>query len=640
MIVFNVVAATIIFFIQYISFGLYLLRFFKITKLNLTALEKILLATCASIAINSSIFFLGGQVIGVKIYYFSLIPLAIGLSQLKYLFIEIKFLWQQVLNNKFLSLLTFFSILTFYATIAFSWIKVNGDLLIQSGQLHDSAWHIALINQLVKAIPPEHPSDFTLTVTNYHYFYDLIIAGIVKVFNLSTSNLYFQFFPLILSSLLAGSAIGLGKRLGGLITAKYLLFSTFFAGSFAYLIPLFFPNNIWHDSSFWVSQTFGMLVNPQIILSLSFVMIILLLMHISLTEKKNLPKTRGYEIAFQLFLIILIASSLGIKSYSFVVLSFMYGVYLLIKLIIERNLWPIAYGAILTVISLPFLWLITGFNSSSFIYEPLWFINTMVEALDRLNHLEWKFLEDYYRYKKVWYRLWELKARQILIFFIGNLGIRFTGLGVITLLLLKKIKAYSIYVIILIGFLFSSIFPLFFLQRGMVWNSIQFWYYSLIFANIFAAIFLSWIHKKIKNKFLLSFFIIVIVALAVPTVVSVAKIKYFEPEVIPADELLMLEKIKPNDLVVVDPRSNTYFQTSMVSAITGARIVYANPVQLELFDLDDIEREYKILDLVERKHIELKNLYPQAKIISTKKWPEQTEELLIQANGKFYLYQL
>lgn len=637
MIFFSIFSAIIVFSLQYISFGLWILNK---TRLVLSSLEKILISIFLSIAINTSVFFLFGHLIGASVYFFSLIPLAIGLLNSKNLFSLVKDVWQKATQCKFLSILAFLALLSFYATIAFSWIKIDGNLIIQSGQLHDSAWHIALINQLVKAIPPEHPSDFSLTVTNYHYFYDLMIAGMSKVFNLEVSHLYFQFFPLVLSSLLAGSALALGKRLGGKITAGYLLFLTFFAGSFAYFIPWFFPVHSWHDSSFWVSQTFGMMINPQIILSLALMMMVLLLIHLSLSLEKKQKKISLEECGVQFILILLITASIGIKSYSFVVLSLMYGVYLSIKLINQRSFWPVVFGGALAIFALPFLWLITGLNTSSFIYKPLWFISSMVEAPDRLNHLEWKFLEDHYRHKNAWYRLWELKAKQVLIFFLGNLGVRFTALGIIPLLLFKKVNSNRVYLVILAGFLFSTIFPLFFLQRGMVWNSIQFWYYGLILANIFGALVLSYLHQKISNKILLSAFILTVVGLAIPSVISVAKIKYLSSETVSSAELAMLEKISKDDTVIVDPGTARYFDTSLVSALTQAKMVYVNPVQLILLGINVEEKESEILDLIEHKPHELKIMYPGAKVISKNNWQKETGRLVDQVDEKLFLYQL
>ncbi len=633
-------AAGIIFSLQYGAFGLWLLQKFS---LKINCLEKILLSVALSLAFHSLIFFLLGQLIGPKIYYLSVLTTLIGLAKIRQLFSVIKQLVQTAARHKILTGLAMLAVVSLYSTIAFSWIKVNGDLLFQAGQLHDSVWHIALINQLQQAIPPQHPSDFTLVVTNYHYFYDLIIAAMGKVFSLNVPTLYFQFFPLILSSLLAGSALALGKRLGGLISAAYLLLLTFFAGSFAYFIPLFLPDHSWHDSSFWVSQTFGMMINPQNILTFALTYLVLLLLLFALEKRKKMT------VGLQLLLILLITASLGIKSYAFVIFVLLYGSYLLLKLIQLKSWQPFLWGAIFSVTALPFIRLLIDFSSSSFIYEPLWFIDTMVESPDRLNHLIWKFQEDHFRFKGSWYRVWFLKGKQLLIFFTGNLGIRMFALALIPLAAFKKIKLSAIHCLILIGFLFSAVFPLFFIQRGIVWNSIQFWYYALIFANIFTALVFRQIHQQIKNSFnsklakniVLTVFFLVISMLALPTVISVAKIKYFEYERIPQKELELLSTIHSSDRVIIDPRMEQYFQTSLVSALTRVEIVHANPVQLILLGVDSEGKTESLKKMITDSPQQLKSSYPAAnKLISNHKLKENTLTLLNQVDERIFVYEL
>lgn len=633
---FSLFFGTCIFALQYLSFGVYLTRFLKI---KLTHLEKILIGVYTALAINSAIFFLIGHVIGSRVYFFSLIPLIIGFIKLKYLKSTLTQIFKQALHYKFLSALAFTAIIGLAGTLAFSWISTESGLSFQSGQLHDSVWHIALINKLESNIPPEHPSNFTLLVTNYHYFYDLIIAGMSKVFYLDATTLYFQVFPFILTTLLAGSAAALGKRLKNVFTSGYLLFLTFFAGSFAYLIPLFLPKNTWHDSSFWVTQTFGMMVNPQNILTFGLTYVVLLLMLLDLKNNKE------SSLIIQVILILLISTSLGFKSYSFMVLSILYGFYLLMKIIDLKSLLPVVFGLVFTAVSLPFIWLITGFKSSAFIFEPLWFVDTMVESPDRLNHLKWTFMEDHYRLKNNWLRVWELKIKQLLIFYGGNLGIRILSLGIVPLLLYKKLKAQKIYLLVLAGFLFSSIFPLLFIQRGVVWNTIQFWYYSLIFANIFTALVLGWIHQQLigfglYKKIALISFLLMVVSLSLPTVVSIARIKYLELETITAAELELLKKIQPQDKIIVHPGQTRYFQTSLVSAITQAQMLHADPVQLILMDYPVDEVEDELIDMIENRTNELANQYPKAKLILHKQIESDSLTLIKQANDKYFLYQL
>jgi hypothetical protein len=630
----NLFFAAIVFIFQYLSFGLWLA---KTIPLKLSSLEKALVGIFLALAINSSIFFFLGHLIGPKAYYFSLISLSIGLINYRDLRLFFQKSWSLFKRHRVISLLGFIAVVSMSATIIFSWVIINGELVFQPGQLHDSVWHIALINKLKTGIPPEHPSNYTLQLTNYHYFYDLIIAGMSGVFGISVPVVYFQFFPFVLTGLLAGSAITLGKRLGGLLTSGYLLFLTFFAGSFAYLIPLFLPHNQWHDSSFWVSQTFASMINPQTILTLALTYLLLLIMLIDLKNSKEM------RWRVQLPLILLITSSLGFKGYAFIIFSLLYGVYLLIQLIKLKNLQPLIWALALGITSLPFILLLIDFGSSTFLYEPLWFLDTMITSPDRLDATHLKIMKNYYREQGNLIRVFLLRVMQLIIFYIGNLGIRSLVFALVPLVIFKKIRTHSIHLIVLVGFLFGSIFPLLFIQRGVVWNTIQFWYYALVLANIFCAILLTKLHAIVtqKNIVLLMLFTLSVSVLSLPTVIQVALIKYSFETPIDQNKIQLVKKIDPTDIVIIDPRAGRIFSTAIVSAVTEAQVVYANPIQLKIVGTTLENKEDDLVHLIEHEPENLIKKYPQAtKLISNKIMTKSIGNLVYQVEGQLFLYNL
>jgi hypothetical protein len=625
----------LIFGCQFVSFGWWLVKVFRLKQLNLV--EQLVIGTLLSFAIHSSLFFLLGLLTGPAIYYLSLISLAIGLRQLKSLLKAIALLWKKVKTKKLIAIFSITAALTLATTLTFSWIMRDHNLVFQAGQLHDSVWHIALINRLVANIPPEHPSDFTLIVTNYHYFYDLIIAGWNKVFFLPIPLIYFQFMPLVISLLLSAGAASLGKRLGGLICSAYLVFLTFFAGSLAYLIPLFIKGNTWHESSFWVSQTFSMMLNPQLILSLAVLYGVVVLLFSIKDQKTN-------SLGSHFILLLLITNSLGLKSYAFVILSILYTLFVFHQAIRHRSwryLWLIL-GLIIS--SLPLMGLITGFKTSSFIFLPLWFLDSMVESPDRLNFIPWTLLKEHYLFKQAWHRLLWLRFREVVIFYVGNLGIRSLGLLLPILLIFKKMNHKDFYYLIWGGFIISSTIPLFFIQQGIVWNTIQFWYYSLIFSNILAAKLFSVIHYKLAsgsvlNKAVLGVFLLIIIGLALPTYIKTAQIKYFNTEAFSANELAVLAEIEETDLVVVHPNLNRYYQSSIIAAYTNASLVRANPVQLQIAGISTSdEEEKKLIQLIEQQPEELVRIYPNVKLLSDKPIKRLKQKPLSSFNNELFLY--
>lgn len=571
--------AIILIFLSSVSFGQFIV---SLLKPKFTALEKLSFGLIFSVCLITPVIVFLGLLVGPSAYLV-LIPVSVvGIKYLKKTIFLIKNVINQGPRRRWTTLFLIFSTIALISTISISGISWQGNLYFQ--EIHDSVWHLSLIKNLQLSIPPQHPSHPPITLQNYHYFYDVFLAGIVYLTAVSPSSLYFQIFPLILSFLLVSQAYLLGRRLLSESTGHWLVFFTAFGGSFAYLIPLFLPGQSWHESSFWVSQTFVMMVNPQIIFSLALTFSVLSL----LTQFKN-----NYRI--ELLVIFLIASSIGFKSYSWVVLSVIYATYLLIKIFKNRDLKLALWGVLFSIVSLPFVWLITGFKTGSFFYKPLWFVNTMIESPDRVNHIIWKFMEDHYLYTKNWPRLIWLKTREILIFFFGNLGTR-SFFILLPAFLLKKKKPFlngEFLLLCLIGFLFSSIFPLLFLQRGIVWNSIQFWYYALIFANILASVFLSRLFKYMSQPYKVLVVLLLIIA-TIPTTFKTFVGKVRPNNVYPLEQISLLNSFSNSEMILVCPENSDLYHTLLVHAYSPAQVYMINPVQLQILaSYSDLVTEYE-----------------------------------------------
>jgi len=575
------ILAIIVIFLSLVSFGQLIISFLKI---NFTVLERLSFGIIFSICLVTPVIVFLGLLVGPLAYLLLLPVAAVGLKYLKISLNLLKQLIFQAKKKRLTALFLIFSTLALISTISLSGIRYQGSLYFQ--EIHDSVWHLSLIKNLQLSIPPQHPSHPPIILQNYHYFYDVLLASIVYLTSVSASILYFQIFPLILSFLLVSQAYLLGRRIYREKTGLFLVFFTVFGGSFAYLIPLFLPDQPWHESSFWVSQTFVMMVNPQIIFSLALTYSVLsLLTQFKASTLKNW------------LVILLAASSIGFKSYSFVILSVVYGTYLSLKIIKNRTLKPVLWGVVFSLLSLPFFWLITGFETGSFFYEPLWFINTMIESPDRVNHIIWKFMEDHYVYTHNWPRLIWLKTREILIFFFGNLGSRSIFILLPVLLVKKKqsLKNSDILILSVVGFLFSSIFPLLFLQRGIVWNSIQFWYYALIFANILASFFLTKFLIK-KSKLINTIAILLIIFISIPTTFKTFASKIQPNNIYSQEKISLLNSFSDSTTILVCPENTNLYSTLFIHAYSLAQVYMINPVQLQILAKDSyVIKDYEDL---------------------------------------------
>lgn len=70
---------------------------------------------------------------------------------------------------------------------------------------YDGVLHLSFIQSLIDGFPPQQPGAVGLTITNYHYWSDLAVADLVRVWRLPIAFVFFQFSPLFIS-LLTGVA--------------------------------------------------------------------------------------------------------------------------------------------------------------------------------------------------------------------------------------------------------------------------------------------------------------------------------------------------------------------------------------------------------------------------------------------------
>lgn len=599
----------IVFLLSYFSFGLFILSKLSI---KFSLLEKIVFSLIISISLIASSIALLGQVVSTNAYFLLLATGAVGATQYKELVRLGKQLIFLIKNNKLAVLFCVVSIAILSSTMIFSYKNSSGDLVLQ--ELHDSIWHIGLMENLSESIPPLHPSTATITLNNYHYFYDLFLVSLDKFSYISNFIIYFQFSVLLLAGLLVSSAYIVGKKLHSKLAGIFLVGFTTFAGSLAYLIPVFNPGQIWHESSFWVSQTLVMMVNPQVIYTIAVSYLVITLFSKLMQTK---PNSQTY-IHLHGLVILLSATSIGFKSYAWVILSFMYACYLLIELITFKSIKTILVGLVYLFVSAPMVWLITKFAGNSFFYEPLWYTNTMVESPDRVNYLEWKFLQDHYLFKKNWPRLILLEAKKLFVFYFGNLGVRGIFVALPLLLLQKKYRKLSFWkipIVVLSGFLFSSIFPLLFLQRGTVWNSIQFWYYALIFANILAVILLAELLRK-KSKLVVGIIAVILFAIAIPTSVKTISDKYKDPFVFEAEKISYLESLSPEKSILICSESTGLYKSLLVKVLSPANVYLSNPSQLQLVGSDmTIAENYEKI-IAQRDPIELRKIAEANNVIA------------------------
>ncbi len=451
--------------------------------------------------------------------HFMLIPIIFVVDFFSFrVFLEIFRQRSPIAKNKlFLLLFVFiFGIIGQLLIIAPSGIYLNGDLVFWSSHGHDGLWHISLMNEYQKGFPLQNPVFAGERLVNYHFFSDIAPSDFNFFFKLPTLDLYFRFFPLLFSISIGALSFYLGKKMGGNFqTGIWAAIFTYFAGSFGYIVTLLKNHSIGGESIFWASQIQSSTGNPP--QAAAFIIVLAFLYLLGIYIENTSEKILSTRNRVLLFICTILAGSLAVfKVYGAVVVLASLGIVGLWQLIKERKLHILFLFFTSSLLSAA-LYLPNSLNTGSFlIFEPWWYIRTMVVTPDRLNWIDLELKRQTYIQDRNFKRVIQVELTAFLIFFFGNLGMRFLALFSLPKFIKNSFTDYLNLTLILILFI-SFILPLIFLQKGVASNSIQFLQYFLLLSGIISAVTVNWIFKRVKFKFLNIVLTFTIIVLAIPT---------------------------------------------------------------------------------------------------------------------------
>lgn len=375
---------------------------------------------------------------------------------------------------------------------------------------HDGVWHISLINQLIKSVPPVNPIFDGSILKNYHFFYDLLVAVSNYLSTVPVVDLVFRFYPIIFSALL-----GLGsyyifsnlfkERLDKVkikVAAIIGLYFIYFAGSFGWIVEFLRERHIGGESAFWANQSISFNLNPPFAISLLIIIAIIYTL-LSFTKSKN--KT-------SIFLIILLAGTLiGFKSYGAILVLISLLVISIFKFKSREYLYLLIFVVSLVI---SFLIFISNFQTGVglILFSPFWFIHSMIDSPDRVGWVRVSLARVAGLENNQWYKFILAESLSFVIFIGGNLGLRIIGL--FSLIKSKLLFKDTVLLFIAIFSLSSAIIPVLFIQSGNPWNTIQFFYYFLYTSSIFTGLVISSIIFRLP-KFI-SLFVIPLILIFAP----------------------------------------------------------------------------------------------------------------------------
>lgn len=522
----------------------------------------------------------------------------------------------------YLILLITLGSVTWLLTVVKSGLNYSYGLGFWGPNGHDAIWHLALINQLLVSVPPNNPIYSGQVLSNYHYFYDLLLAQSSKMLGIGILDLFFRLFPLLISVLTGFLVYKLSTSLFNSYTAGF--FSTFFVyfgGSFGWVSSFLKNHTFGGESAFWSQQAISTLLNPPFAIS-----ILLFLSGICLFE--DLIKTKIKPKSMTLGLIITCGVLIEYKAYGGVLLLLALAAAAVYRLVRFREFFCLVVFLGSLGISL-LVFLPNNANSSSLlIFQPLWLVDSMIDFPDRLGWERLTLAHQPYIQQSNYFKYLLVEVAGIVIFILGNLGTRFIFIYNSPDSIRKLIKGDVIYWLLITIFLAGLTIPLLFIQKGANWNIVQFLYYSILISSIFAGGVLANFWEK-KNK-IMKFIVIVLMLLTIPSTYDT--LSQYLPNRPPAKlsdselEALAFLKTQPDGVILtlafdnnlfnnyIEPRPLfTYASSGYVSAFSGKQSYLEDTINLDILDIqykgrlneqkDVVKMSGQVKDILKRNNI-------------------------------------
>lgn len=454
---------------------------------------------------------------------------------------------------------------------------------------HDAIWHLGLIESLKNGLPVQNPIFAGLELSNYHYFFDLLVASTSTLSGIGANDLYFRYFPVVVSVL-----IGLLTFIVARVWFKrsfiaiLACFFVYFGGSFGWVLSFIQKRDLSGETTFWAQQGISTLINPPFAISLLIFLAGLYLFYKVLEQKNQF-------LDLMVPLIILWGSIIEFKAYAGVLVLGGLGFVTLVQFI--KKDWSLLKIFLPTLGLSLIVFLPNNLGGTSLlVFSPFWLIHSMVDFPDRLSFARLSYARAAGQETGNYLKLLGAEGLGLLIFLMGNLGTRIVGL--ISLIKNISLKPFNLFIMFFLAL--SLILPLLFIQKGANYNIIQFFYYFLFILNFFTAASLVVLIDKFKVVGMVLTALVIILTL--PTTWD--SLHHFIPSRPPARisrlevEALSFLKMQPEGIVLsfydeklreklVEPIPLfAYAPTGYVGAFSAKSEFVADTINLDIIGID------------------------------------------------------
>lgn len=510
----------------------------------------------------------------------------------------------------------------------------------------DGVLHLGYIQSMIQNFPPIEPG-INSPLINYHYWSDLVLAELARVWKLPVMHLFFQYIPPLLSVVTGFVVYGLVRVWGGnKIVGWWALFLIYFSGDMAFSIMLLLHQKISFSTPAIDNGVSQLLNLPNASAKLIFITS-LISMYIWVKEKSI-----KYGVLTLALFSVLVGFKVYFAIYVAIGLSLLLAFNLLkslfssgkVKGLLNRAIYSVSTSKSLIGIFLLFL-LISALiyfppnkGSGGLFFAPLEWSKLFLSA-EGLN-LEGLLLQ----------RESNIKSGNLLMSVFFNISIILISLisiygtrliGLIPEKNLYKHLGFDMIIFMIPGVVIFNILGFYTLQESGLYNVFNFFVVSTVVLTIFSAFVIGRIHEK--GRVLLVLLLCLVVILTVPRSVSILYnftsyyfIKPSSGKLVSNSELQVFRYIRDNtpreSIVQTHLRNSwdqespyTVFFTQRNSFLTGTRLLetHNQPTNYQKSELEGLFDEPNSGKFAE-KMVDLKINY-----VIIKKDNEQTPEFPI-----------
>ena len=470
---------------------------------------------------------------------------------------------------------------------------------------HDGIWHHALAGQLANQVPPKNPIFSGEILVGYHYLYDVLIAQTHRMTMIPIPDLIYRYYPILFSILLGFGSLCLLRTLFKRKEVILIsLFTIYFGSSFGWILTYLRDRVFWGESIFWMNQAVSFNINPPFAISLVLLIAVILLFN-------QFKSTKDKKIMF--FIGIIVASLFEFKVYAGLLILVCLFLVAIQQLLFKKKKDYLFLFLLSLMFSSVFLIPQIRLANELIIFKPFWFINSMIDSTDRVGWIRFSLAKQSYFERGLIIRFVLLQIIALGIFILGNMGTR-----VVALLALVRVKKSDIFrlskhTILVLLAIVSIVIPLGFVQRGNMWNTIQFGYYFLYIASIYSGLGLYILLSRFPGVLKTVIIIIIIILTPISSYgtakTGVEKTPSYLVANYELEALKFLDK-QSNGVVFTHPSciveniycgkecpDNCFSKTSYVSAYSGMQSFLDDSIQQEILLTEYDKREREIIKL-------------------------------------------